>query len=193
MDILIKKMTPGMAEDYARFHDATPYMDNGKEVNCYCVTWRSDDTYTGDNDHWYATQEERRARAVQFVKDDKLQGYLAYCGDRVVGWCNATANCRGGVGYLRAYWPIADDNANEKVKSIFCFLISPDMKRHGIATMFTERVCADAAEEGFDCVEAYADENPEVCYRGPLAMYEKCGFTKIAERDGRVVVRKALR
>ena len=29
-------------------------------------------------------------------------------------------------------------------------------------------------------------------FRGPVAMYEKCGFIKCAEREGKIVVRKAL-
>ena len=190
MKIQIRKLTPDLAEDYACFHDETPYMENNNAINCYCVTWRSDDTYVGD-DHWYPTREERRERAVQFVKDGKLQGYLACHGGKIVGWCNATADCQGGVNYLRSYWPIEEYRADVKVKSIFCFLIAPEMQRNGIATMLTERVCRDAAGDGFDYVEAYADNSAD--YRGHLAMYEKCGFIKCAERDGRVVVRKALK
>jgi len=30
-------------------------------------------------------------------------------------------------------------------------------------------------------------------FRGPLAMYEKCGFYRQAERENRVVVRKAFK
>jgi hypothetical protein len=29
--------------------------------------------------------------------------------------------------------------------------------------------------------------------RGPLAMYEKCGFSICAEQEGRVAIRKALK
>lgn len=54
-----------------------------------------------------------------------------------------------------------------------------------------ESVCKDAADEGFDFFEAYV--NKEFIYtdhdfRGPLPMYEKCGFTIYDERDGKVVV-----
>ena len=51
-----------------------------------------------------------------------------------------------------------------------------------------------AAADGFDFVEAY----PNVKYdsldcRGPLEMYEKCGFVKSAEQEGKVVVRRKLK
>ena len=195
MNIGIRKLTPNLAEEYARFFDETPHWEGKDEDKCYCVTWRSDDTYAGD-DHWYPTREERRARAVQFVRAGSLQGYLAYFGDEIVGWCNATADCQKGVDYLRSYYPIEEYRADIKVKSIYCFVIAPKMQRKGIATQLVERICKDAADDGFDFVEAYVNKNFTDTaheFRGPLAMYEKCGFTRSAEREGRIVVRKALK
>lgn len=64
-----------------------------------------------------------------------------------------------------------------------------------ITTRLLERVCKDAAEDGFEFVEAYVDKvlnDADEDFRGYLAMYEKCGFIKYAEREGRVVVRKVL-
>jgi len=196
MNIQIRKLTPDLAEDYTHFFDVTPHDDHTvkAELPCYCITWRNDETYDDRNTHWYPTREERRERAVHFIKDGKMQGYLAYHGERVVGWCSATADCQGGVNYLRAYYPIEEYNANLKVKSIFCFVVAPDMQKKGVATRLLETVCHDAAAEGFDFVEAYPNVNyaPFDC-RGPLAMYEKCGFSQSAEQEGRVVARKALK
>jgi GNAT superfamily N-acetyltransferase len=189
-------LTPGHAEDYANFFDTTPHDVNIDENKCYCVTWRSDDSYDDENAHWYPTREERRANAVRFVKDGCLQGYLAYSGGKIVGWCNATANCKGGVDYLRAFWPIEDYRPDILVKSIFCFVIAPEAQRMGVATRILERVCLDAAEEGFDYAEAYVNKEFTDTiheFRGPLALYEKCGFDICAVRDGKAVVRKALK
>jgi len=194
MNIEIRKLTPDLAEAYAHFFDVTPHWENNDCDKCYCVSWRSDDSYNEENGHWYPTREERRAHSIQFVRDGKLQGYLAYEGDRIVGWCNATADCQGGVNFLREYYQIEEYRADVKVKSIFCFVIAPDMQRQGIATLLVERVCKDAAEDGFDFVEAYTDADPNNHhFRGPLAMYEKLGFNKSAEREGRITVRRALK
>ena len=193
--IEIKKLTPELAEDYVCFFDITPHDDhtNKNELPCYCITWRSDDSYVSDNRHWFPTREERRERAIGFVKDGSLQGYLAYCNGKVVGWCNATADCQGGVNHLRDYWPIEEYRADIKVKSIFCFMVAPEMQQKGVATGLLERVCRDAADEGFDFVEAYVNEtHTAIDFRGPLAMYEQCGFTKTARKDDRIVMRKAL-
>lgn len=193
MDIRISKLTPDLAEEYARFFDTTPH-NNTWGQKCYCVSWRSDDSYSGDN-HGFSTSEERRAKAIQFVKEGKLQGYLAFYGEKIVGWCNATADCRLGVKKLQSWgWPTAETGADVKIKSIFCFVIAPDMQRKGIATQLVEHICYDAANEGFDFVEAYTDDKfIDDGYRGPLAMYEKCGFYKCAEHEGKIVLRKAFK
>ena len=196
MNIEIRKLAPDLAEKYAHFFDVTPHWDDmsKNELPCYCVTWRSDRSYAGDGDHWYPTREERRERAIRFIRDGSLQGYLAYLGDRVVGWCNATAECKGGVEHLRSYWPIEEHPADVKVMSIFCFMVAPDAQRLGVATKLTKRICMDAAADGYDFVEAYANiEFVAPDCKGPLAMYERCGFIRHSERDGRVVVRKMLK
>jgi len=196
MKIEIKKLTPDLAEDYAHFFDVTPHDVNIDEQKCYCVTWRSDDSYAHGEAHWFPTREERRIRAIQFVRTGSLQGYLAYHGDKIVGWCNANADCQGCVNYLRSFWPIEIYSDRIKIKSIFCHMIAPEMQRKGIATRLVERVCQDAADEGLDYVEAYINKEfneADRDFKGPLAMYKKCGFAVYAERDGKVVVRKTLK
>ena len=196
MNIEIRKLTPDLAEDYVNFFDITPHDDKTvkDELPCYCITWRSDNTYNDNMSHWFPTREERKIHAMQFVKDGSIQGYFAYYGDKIVGWCNATADCQGGVDFLRNYWPIEEYRKDVKVKSIFCFVIAPEVQRLGVATKLAERVCYDAAADGFDFVEAYPNrEYVPPDHLGPLTMYEKCGFRICAERDGRVVIRKKLK
>jgi GNAT superfamily N-acetyltransferase len=195
MNIEIRKLTPDMAEEYTHFFDVTPHDVNTDESKCYCVTWRSDDSYIGES-YWYPTREERREHAVKFVRASSIQGYLAYSGDKIVGWCNANENCHACVNFLRTYWSIEEYNADVKVKSVFCFVIAPEMQRKGIATQLLEYVCKDAADEGLDFVEAYVNKTfveADHDFRGPITMYEKCGFDKYSEKDGRVVMRKALK
>jgi ribosomal protein S18 acetylase RimI-like enzyme len=193
MSIEIRKLTPDLAEEYAYFFDTTPHNDEDNGVKCYCVTWRSGGWNDEGNDHWFPAREERRERAIGFVKDSYIQGYLAYNGDKIVGFCNANADCQGCIDYLRNYWPIEEYRADIKVKSIFCFVIAPEMQRKGIATLLVEKICKDAIDDGFDFVEAYADINIEKAARGPFKMYEKCGFIIYAEREGHVVMRKILK
>lgn len=197
MNIKIRKLTPELADEYVHFFDVTPHAVNkdGSDTKCYCVTWRSDPTYENLS-HWFPTPEERRNRALDFVKAGYIQGYLAYYDSEIVGWCNASADCHLCVEYLSEFWQIEESNPEIKIKSIFCFTIAPKMQKKGVATKLLKHVCEDAALEGFDYVEAYTDEkNNHIDHdcRGHFGLYEKCGFEICGEKDGRVTVRKHLK
>ena len=86
MNISIKRLTPELTEDYLHFFDVTPHDDNIDEHKCYCVCWCSAD-HRVETD--FLSRNKRRELARQYVKDSVIQGYLAYDGDRAVGWCNA--------------------------------------------------------------------------------------------------------
>lgn len=93
------------------------------------------------------------------------------------------------------YVPLEDPGEDSKVKSIFCFVVAPEWKRKGIATQLLERVCADAAREGFDIVEAYPHKGAYYQasdFGGHLEMYLKNGFQVSFENEQGYVVRKYL-
>ncbi|MDR0909420.1 MAG: GNAT family N-acetyltransferase [Spirochaetaceae bacterium] len=193
MNIKIKKLTPEMAADYVHFFDVTPHDDAVYEHKCYCVMWSQDD-YAGQD---LSSAEARRAIALQNVKDGKIQGYLAYYDDKIVGWCNANTRseclkCQGGVWYMS---DVPKDDPGVKVKSVFCFVIAPEMRRKGISKLFLEEVCRDATLDGFDYVESYPNKefnSERFDYMGPIRIYEECGFIKTFEWDTKVIMRKAL-
>ncbi|MDD4496091.1 MAG: GNAT family N-acetyltransferase [Eubacteriales bacterium] len=88
-----------------------------------------------------------------------------------------------------------DDKAL-KVKSVFCFVIAPDMQRKGIATSLLSHVCEDAAADGFDVVESYPNKafmSTTRDFMGPVEMYRKLGFTTVREVNDITVMRKALK
>ncbi|MCL1788137.1 MAG: GNAT family N-acetyltransferase [Defluviitaleaceae bacterium] len=198
MNIKIQKLTLALAEDYARFFDAT-YHWGSDETKCYCITWCCDNVYNNGGAHWYASADERRLHGIQRVLDGDIQGYLAYLDGEIVGWCNANtkADLQACVEYLRTHGgvPMEACRPDEKVKLISCFTVAPKVLRMGVATQLLEYVCQDAAADGFDFVEAFPNKKLDDAtkdHRGPLLMYEKCGFTKHAEKDGKVVMRKVL-
>jgi len=199
MNIEIRKLIPDLAEDYACFFDTTHHWGSD-DTRCYCITWCSDNVYNNGGAHWYASPEERRSHGIRRVRDGDIQGYLAYLDGKVVGWCNANTktDLQACVEYLRTYGgvPMEACRAGEKIKLISCFAIAPKVLRMGVATQLLAYVCHDAVNEGFDFVEAFPNKTLSDAtkdHRGPLAMYEKCGFTKCAEQEGKVVVRKTLR
>ena len=51
MEIEIRRLTPDMAEDYVQCFDVTPHDVSIDEQKCYCVTWRSENSYENAV-HW---------------------------------------------------------------------------------------------------------------------------------------------
>jgi len=89
--------------------------------------------------------------------------------------------------------PVGEDKDDEKIKSIFCFTIAPDYRRKGVASRLLEYVCNDSKADGYNFVEVFTrKEFANDGFRGVFEMYGKHGFCIHAERDGKVVMRRAL-
>ncbi len=195
MNIEIKRLTPELTEDYLHFFDVTPHDDNIDEHKCYCVCWCSADHRIPTD---FSSRDKRRELARQYVKDGIIKGYLAYQGNKVIGWCNANtkSECLHCTSWLRFMQSVDVDDTNLKIKSVFCFAIAPDMQRKGIATSLLSRVCEDAAADGFDVVESYPNNafvSTTRDFMGPVEMYKKLGFTAIREVNDITVMRKVLK
>ena len=192
MKLEIRKLAPGMAEDYVRFFDETPHYHGVAEQKCYCVCFAGADSESVD----FSTAEKRRALAAEYVRDGALQGYLAAVDGRIVGWCNANerGNCVKCLSWRMFMQKVPLDGA--RVKSVFCFAVAPEMQRKGVATALLERVCEDAKAEGYDFVEVYPNRtfvDTAEEFHGPLEMYRRSGFEVAEEIDGMLVMRKSLR
>jgi GNAT superfamily N-acetyltransferase len=200
MNMEIRKLAPDLVDDYVRFFDTTPHDDHIDDHKCYCVCWCSDDCSGDYEEKYLSSPEKRRDHAIQCVKGDNIQGYLAYCDDKAVGWCNANtkSDCLKCYSWRRFMGsiPTEESSPDIKVKSIFCFAIAPEMKRKGIAKRFVERVCQDAVQDGFDFVEAYPNTefiDEAADFMGPAEIYRKSGFTVYYETEQKLVMRKRLK
>jgi GNAT superfamily N-acetyltransferase len=197
MNIEIRRLTPDLVGDYVSFFDSTPHADNRDEHKCYCVWWCNDD-YEGKD--LTSSKEVRRDYAIRYVKGNNIQGYLAYCDGKVVGWCNANtkADCLKCYCWRRFMGSVSTEEFTPatRVKSVFCFAIAPEMRRKGIAKLLLERVCQDAVQDGFDSVEAYPKKvfiSDAEDFVGPAEVYRKSGFTVHHETDRQLVMRKQLK
>jgi GNAT superfamily N-acetyltransferase len=197
MEIEIKKLTPDIADEYAKFFDTVTHNAPNSGDKCYCVTFCGDGVYRNGGKHWYSSAEERRLHGIQRVRDGYIQGYLACLNGEAVGWCNANTkeDCQEVMNYMRSVGvPVDVCRAGEKGKFVFCFAVAPNVQEMGVATKLLEYICQDATAEGFDFIEAYTHKEftPDE-FRGPLTMYEKCGFSIQAEHEGKIIVRKLLK
>ena len=185
MIIEIRKLTADLLEDYLLFFDT--YED------CYCVCYCSDNHEGKD----FSKQETRRSHAAQYVSNGMIQGYLAYSDNQVVGWCNThrKSDCLGCEGWKVMLSSVSTTESDQNIISVFCYTIAPDFRRKGIASQFLERVCIDAAKDGFDCIEAYPNANFKDTFSdhmGPVDLYIKHGFVLHEEAGDKVVMRKYL-
>lgn len=137
MEITIKKLSPELIDDYISFFDNSAFSDGSEFEGCYC-TWY----------HWTDDLEKERSQcseemmkcfkkelARKLIQQGVLQGFLAYTEGKVVGWCNV--NDRRNFSRLNKenrpdLWE--EHNTLDRVKSIVCFIVSPEMRGQGIAT-----------------------------------------------------------
>lgn len=194
MDIEIRKLTPEQLENWLCFFDNTACSGDNEWAGCYCMA-----------PHWSAALENERAWeysssgaarnrkcAQEYIKKGLLQGYLAYCNGKVIGWCNA--NDKEVYNSIFFNLPWEESEKGRKIKAIACFFVAPDLREKGIATQLLEKLCSDAAAEGYEYVEAYPfihDNNK--AFTGPEAMYEKYGFKQHGSSEICLIYRKYLK
>ncbi len=180
MRVEIRRLEPALLEDYLEFFDNAAFTDHPEWSWCYCTFYHLGKADEKRLDAGYAGRFNRdvlRNVAIGLIKERRLNGYLAYDGGRVVGWCNAADKknfkklCEN-----REVW---EDGETLPVKSIVCFIVAPEYRRRGIAAALLAHIVEHAASEGFKVLEAYPAIGDLDCYshyHGHPEMYEKSGF-----------------
>jgi GNAT superfamily N-acetyltransferase len=204
MNLEVMPFTPELADDYFDFHENRAFSDHAEWSHCYCIAFcmqKTDDKEMsqevkangGGRD---ALHRALKTRAKKYIADRSLNGYVAYADGLLVGWCNANDK----VVYTRFDFDEEVSNfirstGNGCIKAINCFCIAPEYRGKGVATALLDRVCEDAKTDGYTAVEGYPrlqDKHDPFDYTGPARLYEKAGFSKIAQQGKVVVMRKEL-
>ena len=196
MDITVCKLTKNMANDYIDYFDNRAFSDGNIQKGCYCV-WH----------HWTEKHEQernlmpenerpfrKRDYAKELIERGILNGFVAIHEDKIVGFCNADLKDN--------YFRLSKENTpnswigareGDKIFSIVCFTVEPDMRRKGIAKAMLDCACRYAKESGYDFVEGYPSQgnfSVSDC-GGSVEMYTNQGFDIIEIPNG-VVARKKL-
>ena len=81
-----------------------------------------------------------------------------------------------------------------QVLSVVCFEISPNHRGRGIATILLKQICSDAAQNGYQYVEAYPEVGGQtsLAFTGPVRLYEKNGFSEFKNDGKTIIMRKHL-
>ena len=196
MNITIKPLTPELSADYFDFFENRAFSDNSP-YRCYChlfqMTKEQEKTEFDKVDGPDVGRVARKIAEWQ-INSGILRGYLAFVDGVSIGWCNANdkvnfpiESCTG----ARFHAP-----AEKREKAVVCFEIVPEFQGKGVATALLRQVVADAKSEGYIAVEGFPvmrSERYEWDNTGPIRLYERVGFVKVAERDSFWVMRKELK
>ena len=192
--IVIRPLTPELNADYLDFFDHRAFTDDNPNGPCYCTSPNQEEEQIQKMVGEFKThgvKETLRRYAAEMLDRNMIHGYLAYDGDRSIGWCNA-ADMESYAGFVPAF---ARKITCGRTISIVCFEIAPGYRGMGIASAFIDRVCADARSKGYAAVEGYAnlaDQWNAFDYQGPYRLYQKAGFEEVAREKGQAVMRKVL-
>ena len=185
--IEVRPLTPERLPDFLSFFDGDAFSDNPQWSSCYCQCYYEDHSCVVWKDR---TASENRALASARAVNGQMQGYLAYAGGRVAGWCNAAPRH-----LLRALDEEPTPDA-ELVGAIVCFLVAPHFRGRGVSSSLLAAACEGLKSQGLRIAEANPRPNATSAaenHFGPLAMYLAAGFEiHRGDTDGSVYVRKLL-
>ena len=185
--IVVKELTPDLADDWLRFFDQDAFADNPSWSSCYCM-----EKHVAAEEWSRRTGADNRRDQEARIRTGTARGLLAYMDGRPVGWCNAGP--RTSMIGLDHIDDLRMVDAG-RVGAIVCFVVASPYRRHGIARALLESACNSLAEQGFSVAEAYPSKqggSDAVEHRGPLQMYLDAGFVTFRDTPRRVVVRKDL-
>ncbi|WP_421787321.1 GNAT family N-acetyltransferase [Hyphobacterium sp.] len=184
----IQRITPGLLTPYLDFFDNRAFGDNADWSGCYCNCLYADHCEKPWKDR--APAENRAAVQARILRSE-MGGYLAFDGERAVGWCGAAP-----MNSVPAF--DEDEEADrDRIGVIYCFVVDPAWRRKGVARALLRTVCDDFRTQGL--VIAEGNPRPKAksaadLHFGPLPLFLSEGFThhRYDPEDGSVYVRKAL-
>lgn len=185
MELETRPVTPERWNDLA-----TLAGERGFASGCWCMWWR-----LSSKDFGHCSGAEQRAALETLVADGREPGLLGYRDGVPVGWV-ALAPRDEHVRLNRSTKLYAVDDA--PVWSVSCFYVHRAHRRAGVMEQLLDAAVEHASARGVECLEAYPIDTTArkhtsaELYTGTLALFERAGFTEVARRGGRPIVRRRL-
>jgi GNAT superfamily N-acetyltransferase len=189
MKFQVRPLSPARAEDFFTFFDHVAFNDHPEwGCGCYCCFFHA----TSREDWESRTPGENRDWARELIQTGVMRGLLAYDRQKPVGWCHydLLKNLPGVRLYREGLSADDPDSA-----AIVCFTVAQGWRGQGVATRLLEAALADLKAQGVKRVEAYPvteDDSQEHNFPGPVALYEKLGFTVARSTENGTLVEKRL-
>jgi GNAT superfamily N-acetyltransferase len=160
---------------------AALFRQGGDPRWCWCQHWR-----LRSKDMAAAKVPELRERLRAQATEGEPPGLVAFDGDRAVGWVSLGPRSDFQRIVLSKVIPTIDDRP---VWSIVCFAVSEEARGQGVARALLDAAIDYARGRGATALEAYPVVLPggepvvaEAAFTGTLPMFERAGFTVVADR-----------
>lgn len=183
MNLNVKALQPEQGQAFIDFFSNLSFEHVPHWSTCYCRFYHTDCSAEQWQNRSGAVNSKE---AVEKIKNGEMKGYLAYDGDKIIGWLNAN-DARSYLRLKEEMKPVIQD---KKAGCSICYVIDQDYRRQGVATALLEYAIKDFKKQGYDGMLAIPLENPKdeknnpaALYRGAVSMYEKQGFKELF-RDG---------
>jgi GNAT superfamily N-acetyltransferase len=180
--VTIKSLEADDLHGFLDFFDHRAFANDPDWDGCYCQS------FLVEQPEWDGVSEPKpilRQSSCDKISEGKMQGYLAYEGEKVVAWCAAGES---------KLFNLPD--ANEKLARVICFVVDEDYRGKGIASELLGFAIEDLAKKGFAEIEANPvrpEDKSKQNFRGPHSMYLKHGFTDYRDLgEGGLLVRREL-
>jgi GNAT superfamily N-acetyltransferase len=180
MTIEIKPLSPEMAETFTSYVGNMDFRHAPHWQFCNCQYYHVKCT----SEEWRArSAEQNQQLAHKNIRDGVMKGFMAFDGDKPVGWINAND--------WHNYALLEDDEEllhfEGKTGLVVCFLIHPDYRNQGLAKSLLKTAVDNFRDLGFDRVAGRPftwSAHPERQYHGSPGMYEALGFERLSEKNG---------
>jgi GNAT superfamily N-acetyltransferase len=163
----IRRLSIDELSPLLEFMDGPAFTGQPQWQGCYCQHYLNT---TEQNQDPESKARLNRERACDRVNAGTMQGYLAFEGDKAIGWM--AANAANNFVQLPPGEP--------STARIICFVVEQGHQGRGVATALLDFALKDLPKQGFTAVEAAplaSDEHSAAGYRGKLSMFLKAGFT----------------
>lgn len=189
MNYTVRKLSPVLASTFTDYISKLDFGHAPHWSTCFCRYYHHSCSY----EEWQKRSgNENKEEAVSEIEAGNMNGYLAFDGEKCIGWCNVNDIRQ----FVRLENEMKDIVKEQKIGCAICFLIHPEYRRQGVARLLLKTAVEDFREQGYDAVLALpskAFDSPELNYRGTMNMYIEFGFEEIEKRENHSVMRLILK
>ncbi|MCU1444203.1 MAG: family N-acetyltransferase [Cryobacterium sp.] len=169
---------------------------NPQSSVCWCLSWR-----LSSKENRELTGSDRADKVRELCARELAPGVLAYSDGEVAGWAGVAPRAELHPFANSRKIPHIDDLP---VWSVWCIRVRPGYRKQGVTPALIDGAVEYARVSGAPAVESYPVDNAgervdlTMAYVGTRAMFERAGFTKVADTDAiaggfpRILMRRML-